>query len=384
MRLFGYRKISFESPADLSLAIASLLRAGVSAESDGKGILYIRERDFLKNTVNISWQKAKSISKPLGLAALVRSLLKRRATLVAVLVSFVLTIASPSVVWDVRVSGNERLSDNDVTSALAPLGLTVGALWSGVDRSVLETALLETCPEISWVNINRRGGVAYVEIMEAALPPKVDTEEGYCNVVASVDCVISEISVTSGYAAVSVGQAVRAGEVLISGVLPDEAGGGFCRASGSVKGIVDDEITVSVSRSYTEKDYSEGIKSALTLKIFNFSINIFKIYGNCGEKYDIIKNNENCRLFGKYDIPISVETEYTVPYTEDVIARSDTELAAYASESMRRELLSRTECAELCRASSSGEFTADGYLMQTKLTVIEEVGKSSAFTAEGK
>ncbi len=384
MRLFGYRKISFESAADLSVAIASLLRAGVSAESDGNGNLYIRERDYLKNADNILWQKSKSISEPLGLTSLIGRISKRRATLVAVIISLLLTIASPSVVWDVRVSGNERLSDDDVASALAPLGLTVGALWSRVDRSVVETALLDACPEISWVNINRRGGVAYVEIMEAALPPKSDTDEGYCNVVASVDCVISEISVTSGYAAVSVGQAVRAGEVLISGVLPDEAGGGFCRASGSVKGIVDDEITVSVSRFYTQKDYSEGIKSALTVKIFNFSINIFKIYGNYGQKYDIIKDNQNCRLFGKYDIPISTETEYTLPYTENVISRSDTELTTYASESMRQALLLRTESAELCRASSNGEFTADGYLMQTKLTVIEEVGKISVFAAKEK
>ena len=330
------------------------------------------------------WQKAKSVSNPLGFFSLARGLLKRRLTLIAVVISLLLTIISPSVVWDVRVIGNELLSESDVTSALEPLGLAVGASWSSIDRSVVEAALLDAYPGISWVNINRRGGVAYVEIIEAALPPEEDSQMGYCNVVASVDCVISEISVTSGYATVSVGQAVRAGEVLISGVLPDEAGGGFCRASGSIKGIVDDEISVGVSRSYTKNEYSEGVKSSLTVKILKFSINIFKIYGNSDSKCDIIKNNEKCRLFGKYDIPVWFETEYTMPYTEMTLVRSDAELIAYATESMRQELLSRTEHSELCRASSSGEFTADGYTMHTSLTVIEEVGRTSVFMAEEK
>ena len=382
MRLFGYRKISFENASELSLAIASLLRSGISAQSDNKGNLYIRERDYLKNKDNILWQKAKSISKPMGLAPRLRELFKRRATLAAVIVSLLLMLASPTVVWDVRVSGNELLSERDVTSALQSLGLTVGAPWRTVDKSEIEASLLDACPEISWVNINRRGGVAYIEIIESLLPPNNNAEQGYCNVVASVDCVISEISVISGYATVSVGQSVRAGEVLISGVLPDTAGGGFCRAAGSVKGIVDDEITVNVSRIYTEKQYSEGRKSALSVKILNFSINIFKIYGNSASKYDIIKNNEKCRLFGKYDIPIWVEAEYTVPYTEIPLVRSDTELIDYAGESMRKTLLSRTESAELCRASSSGEFTDDGYTMHTSITLIEEVGRVTVFTAE--
>lgn len=384
MRLFGYRKISFENASELSFAIATLLRSGISAQSDNKGNLYIRERDFLKNKDNISWQKAKNISNPMGLAPRLRALSKRRATLAAITISFLLMLASPSVIWDVRVSGNELLSERDVTSALEPLGLTVGMLWPMVDKSEIEASLLDACPEISWVNINRRGGVAYVEIMESVLPPKDDIEQGYCNIVATVDCVISEISVISGYATVSVGQSVRAGEVLISGVLPDEAGGGFCRAEGSVKGIVDDEITVKVSRSYMEKEYSEGRKSALSIKILNFPINIFKIYGNYGQKYDIIKNNEFCRLFGKYDIPISVQTEFTVPYIEKELFRSDSELIAYASERMRLALLARTEAAELCRASSGGEFTTDGYFMRTSITVIEEVGASSVFTADEK
>ena len=384
MRLFGYRKISFENASELSLAIASLLRSGISAQSDNEGNLYIRERDYLKNKDNILWQKAKSISKPMGLSPRLRGLFKRRATLAAVVISLLLMLASPTVVWDVRVSGNQLLSERDVTSALQSLGLTVGAPWHTIDKSDIEASLLDACPEISWVNINRRGGVAYIEIIESLLPPNDNAEQGYCNIVASVDCVISEISVISGYATVSVGQSVRAGEVLISGVLPDTAGGGFCRAEGNVKGIVDDEITVNVSRSYTEKQYSEGRKSALSIKILNFSINIFKIYGNYGQKYDIIKNNEFCRLFGKYDIPISVQTEFTLPYTERELFRSDSELTGYASVRMRLALLARTETAELCRASSSGEFTDDGYIMRTSITVIEEVGASSVFTADEK
>jgi len=380
--LFGYRKIEFENSEQMSRALAILLREKISAGTLDDKILYLRERDYLRFLSVIGEQNCLRVSKQQGFPALVSKALKHKAMCAATLASLLLAVLSPCVVWDVRVSGNERLSDESIIESLESVGFGVGDLWYGLNRSAAETALMEAVPEISWININRRGGVAYVEVIESDLPPKSEEHPRYTNIVAERDCIISEITVISGHAAVSVGEVVKKGDVLISGVIPDESGGGFCFAEGSVKGIVDDEISVDVARVYTKKSYGDGIKSSVSIEIFDFSINIFKIYRNFDEKCDIIENNKNYYVLGKTKLPIRMNVEYSIPYTEEQALFDDAELSAIAGEKMREELLLRVQNSELLRASSTGGFSDDGYYMKTKVTVIEEIGISVPFSVE--
>jgi similar to stage IV sporulation protein len=258
----------------------------------------------------------------------------------------------------------------------------VGSLWRDIDVGRVELALLDSDPDIGWVAINRHGSVAYVEIIETSLPPEKTETSLYSNVVATRDCVIRDITVTSGYAVVEVGDVVRRGEVLISGIPPAGTIGSFCHAEGMVLGECDEELFVEISRDKVEKELGEGSKSALSVKILNFSINIFKIYRNYVTECAIIENNEKCRLFGRYELPIEIVTEYSIPMTESIVRLTDTELVTLASEKMREAILSATSDAELLRLSTSGEYTNNGYRMKTTVTVIESVGEDSPIAVE--
>ena len=369
--LFGYRLLRAEDLRAVSRLATLLLHRGISAEENGL-VFKIKERDFSKISDDISRQKDVSVSEPLGLPRHIRTLITRPVTVICAILSALVIFLSGEVVWDVRIVGDIADSES-IEAELSSLGLTEGALWSGLDYSKIETALLGASDSVAWVNLNRRGSVAYIELRSRE---HTETEEsvGYSNVVATEDCVITEISVTEGYALVSVGEVVRRGDVLISGVLPPELGGGFCAASGSVKGIVDCEIEVEIPREITERVYGDGGLSSLSLKIFNFSINIFKIYGNSGESCDIIENNTQITLPDGRELPFSILRGYLVPYTETVRSVDDAELVRRASLLMRERILLRTEDGELCRAVTSGEFTDDGYAMRTCLSLTEEVG----------
>ena len=382
--LFGYRKISIESESAAASLAAKMLRLGVACTVVSTREILIRERDYSKISNVILGQNDIFVSDKKGLPAYFRAALKSPVSLVAAAISLALVIGAPSLVWDVRAVGGERITEEVLEGYLEPLGLSVGSLWSRIDTAEIETALLAEHPDVAWVNINRRGSVAYVEIRETedAPPPSVAT--GYANIVAAEDCIISEISVTGGHALVAVGEVVRKGDVLISGVLPPESGGGFCRASGTVKGVVDGSVSVEVSRVASEKEYGNGSPSAFSVKILNFSINIFKIYRNYGSKYAIIENNEKIRLPNGRELPITLMREYAVPVTENERLLSDGELTRLAGEKMLEALRLRVGEGELCRASSSGGFTEDGYSMKTNFAVIEEVGLTSPFTVDDK
>ena len=380
--IFGYRILHCESSSDRARLMLALMRRGLPSASFGEQDLLIRERDFLRNKELIKGQKCEIENNPRGILPLLKRALRQRVSIFALVVAVALNLLASTVIWDVRVSGCERLSESFVEKALESVGVAVGTPWRRLNTGRAETALLAEYPDVGWVSINRLGSIAYVSVREADRPPLVFPDVGYSNVVAASDCIITDISVTSGYAAVKVGEVVKRGDVLISGIPPVGSGGKACHASGSVLGAVDDLISVEIPSDSIEKTYGEGIKSGFSIKILNFSLNIFKIYRNSASECVIIENNENCRLFGKYDIPVTFIHEYSVPYTETRRELEPARLVELASRRMREAILARTERGELIRAQTEGSFSDGGYSMTTRVTVIEEVGRDSHITAQ--
>ena len=380
--LFGYRKITVPKER-LSRICARLLKHGIQTSVSADGCLFVRERDveFARRLlIDTEYEE----SQTLGLLGWYKRLKCKAAIFTALLVSFALALLSENTVWDVRVEGNERLPDAAVVELLSECDFAIGDFWFLNDRAEVESAVLSRCPDIAWINVNRRGSVAYVVIAEKARDTSSEENEakGYSNVVAAVDCVIEEITVHSGVAMVKAGDAVKAGDLLIAGILPKESGGGFCHASGSVIGRMSDTVTVSVQREYETKTKIGEKLLAFDIKIFKLNANIFKRYGNLPEECDIIEEISTPSLLGKARLPVETRAQYLVEYEYSNATYSDTELVSIASARLNSATSSRLTMATLLRIKTTGEFTDDGYVMSNDITFTAEVGSDSPFTAE--
>ena len=239
--------------------------------------------------------------------------------------------------------------------------------------------------DIAWININRRGSVAYVTVAEKEQNPTDSgstTGAGYANIVAAADCVIEEITVTRGTPEVKVGDVVRAGDLLISGVMPLESGGGFCYAEGIVIGRISDTVTAEVERIHTVRNEKKDKLFSKTLKIFDFSVNIFKSYGNSSKEYDIIKDIDTFSLFGKAKLPIEVITEYTVTYDESEERYTDARLVAVASQRLNAKLINRLTLADLVGIRTYGDYTDTGYRISSDIVFLADVSRVLEFDIE--
>ena len=161
---------------------------------------------------------------------------------------------------------------------------------------------------LSWININRRGSVAYIKVMEKENNENLPTEEDmkYCNIVAEKDCVSEEITVTRGRALVKVGDAVKKGEISVLGIGPDETGGKFCAAEATVIGRVNESVKAYIDRKNEIKSYDEGKLCAFSINLFKNSINIFKKYGNLTKECAIIEDEIEYTLPGGKNLPFSL------------------------------------------------------------------------------
>ncbi|MBR2343095.1 MAG: sporulation protein YqfD [Clostridia bacterium] len=378
--IFGYRKISVPPHSRLRLANL-LLRLGISAQL-GEGDFLMRERDF-RRFRNHAEGIEYTASELYGIPGIISRNRWRYASAVALLLALILNIFLSGLVWDVRISGESRLPEYEIREALAEAGLSVGRRFDSLNMNEIEHALVKSYPKIGWVTVNRRGTVAYVEVVEREGTEEEPEEKlGYANVVAERDGVIDEITVKRGVAMVKAGDVVRAGDVLISGVLPEEAGGGLCYAEGEVWASVSDKITVEVKREGSDTERSEPALSALSVKIFGFSLNIFKKYGNYGEGYAIIDDEEDCVLFDKYRLPVSICRTYAYRETTESVIYTDDRLVEIALVRTRAALATVLCGGDLLKLFTDGRYTEDGYIMQSTVVYMAEVGRDAPILAE--
>lgn len=378
--IFGYRKLKI-APEDLSEVTSIFIRSSIFSSISDDGSIIVKERELSKIKVLLSGRINFTCSEPLGLYGKWLSLPHKAAIISAMILSLIITAFLSSVVWDVRVSGSETLDESEVVDMLKDCGFGVGDIWFMADRSKLEYDLLNKNQKIAWVNINRRGTVAYIRIIESKSeqPEDKPIEEGYSNIVATVDCVIEEITVKRGTAVVKPGDVVKKGDLLVAGILPAEAGGGFCHAEASIIGRVHDTVSVEMPRNYEKKTYIGKRITEIKLNFFNFSVNIFKIYGNLTNSCDIIEDEITYTHQGKSRLPFSLTVAYLPVFDIEDADYTDEELVDLVSDRLDLITSERLCEADLLKIRSSGEFTEDGYYMYSELVFLCQVGEDLNF-----
>ncbi len=375
--LQGYREIRFTEDKRRRV-MSALISAGLSGEFGKENSICISALSTKKYRSALALCGVE-FGEICGLPGIILNNRKRYGVIAALLLALIYYVFISRYVWDVRISGNEELSSYAVMAQLADAGLDTGSEWSSLSLDKVEGEVLATSENIGWLNINRRGNVAYVTVKEKNVPKQIIDMGGYSNIVAKEDCVIEEIRVKQGIAMVKSGDTVRAGELLISGVIPSELGGGLVRAEGEVLGRVYREISVEVPRSESVNIGGDEHLIEHSVKIFNFSINIFKKYGNSYDGCAIIEDTEECVLFGEFRIPVQVKKIYALPCEQKNVTYTDEQLVSVASARLAKLRILRIADTELIRISTYGGFTDIGYRMTSDVTVLSDVGEEKFF-----
>ena len=377
--VFGYRRFTFDEN-DIVKAAGIFLRLGISVKFIGN-TFYAGDKKSKKIEEALMGKVAFSKSELLGFFGMLSKNKKRVGVLCSAVFTVLLFAFSSDRVWDVRIEGCEKGVEEKIIMDLERCGFTVGASWSKTDTSHVEVEFLSKSEDVSWININRRGTVAYVTVIDKEAHSVPDEKSGYANIVAECDAVIEEITVMRGIAMVKAGDTVKKGDLLISGVIPSELGGGFCYAEGVVIGRISDNIEVKIPNLKEEKVQKKKKLSNLSVKILGFSVNIFKSYRNSGENCDIIKEKNKISLFG-VDIPICVNKKYAVSYLSEKVQLTEDEMTEIALNEMTAALTDKLADSNLIRISTNGKFLDSSYVMSSDIVFSRQIGRELSFDVQ--
>ncbi len=318
-----------------------------------------------------------------GLPALGRRLLQRPGMVAGSLLGVLLLVLSSLFVWRVEVTGNESIPDSRLIAILGEEGIGIGAFTPKIDTAKAKTALLLHDPTLSFASVYVRGTTLYLEVRESDSPPKTEEEnQGYANQVAAYDAIIEQIGVKSGRSVVRVGETVKAGDLLISGVYDSALGLRAVYAEGEVMGRVGRRFEVKQPYIIEEKTVKEQKNSAVSLLFFGKELNLFNSTGNYGEEYDIIKRKEQIILFGKIQLPIFLEYESVLSYTVKERKLTEEEAVKAAHRAMSSLISGELANGMLLYTGFEGDFTEEGYVLSCYAEALLDIASPRAFSLE--
>lgn len=151
-----------------------------------------------------------------GLPRLWEMALRRAVFTLGLILCVVVLAMANAFVLRVRVTGCDTPEmEQRVLQVAAQQGVRPGAAKNAMDLHEAERRMLLELSDISFVAIRVGGVVADVEVVPAALPPKLQ-DDAPCDIVAARDAVVRRLVVYAGQPAVTVDSVVRRGQVLVS------------------------------------------------------------------------------------------------------------------------------------------------------------------------
>ena len=157
------------------------------------------------------------ILEKFGTASFISKILKRPVLLIGLLSLLTVSIILPTRIWFVTVTGNEKIDTRYILDKANDCGICFGASRRNVRSEWVKNALLSQIPQLQWAGVNTKGCVAIITVKERTISNTQTAEKAVTKIVASTDGVIERQIITAGTPLCKPGQAVKKGQVLVSG-----------------------------------------------------------------------------------------------------------------------------------------------------------------------
>lgn len=323
-----------------------------------------------------------------GLPVFLAGFRRRYALLAGLALALAAVCLLSQFILTVEVSGNETVPSAVILMELSRQGVRPGAYGPGLDLRRISQEALRRIEGLSWMSVNLHGTRAEVLVRERSPSPTPRDETTPAHVVAAADGVLEDVEVLEGQALFREGQAVLAGEIVISGAVdlkePQyaavDAGQRLVHARGEVWAVTHRTLAACIPLEAQVKVYTGEEERRWSLSLLGRSVNFFGKASISSSGYDKMTTTHILTLPGGREMPlVLVETEYRAYETAAAPVRADAARAMLEERLLERlTALIGAEGSVLSTAFSAEE--EDGMLTVTLTAQCrEQIGRESVF-----
>lgn len=240
-----------------------------------------------------------------------------------------------SLVWDVKVVGNEKIASEDILGAARQEGIyPFQWIFRLPEQDKLSASLTRKLPGTSWVGVSRTGTRITIQVVEATQPAKELMNPRH--LISKSDGVVSYIYAEKGQPEVKKNDRVKKGQILISGI----QGGKAVVSKGEVRGNVWHEYNIEVPLARKQKIYTGEMKKRGYLFFGNTAIQLTG-YGKITFENSQMLTEMDPLTWRSMKLPIGWMTEKVLETTEIELKLSASEAAKSGLERAKRDIIAK-------------------------------------------
>ena len=256
----------------------------------------------------------------------------------------------PCRVLFIQVRGNDTVPTRLILETAASHGLYFGASRREVRSEGLKNQLLGAIEELEWVGVNTSGCVATITVRERELEAEAEVSQ-ISNIVSATDGIIDTITLIRGTLLCGEGQAVRAGQVLVSGYEDLGIATRTVEAEAEIYAVTSRNITAALPETTLLRGEATGEFQKISLIVGKKRINLHSGSGilpaTCGKMTTV----KSLTMPGGWTLPVKLVVEEYISYDPVSISRENPEQAL--TEAAERTLTGQTvACTILTRQPS--------------------------------
>lgn len=300
-----------------------------------------------------------------GYLSLCRAVRRNGAALAGLTLILLLFLFLPTRIFFIRVVGNQNVPTARILEAAEQCGVHFAAGRREIRSESLKNALLDRIPQLQWACINTKGCTAEITVREKPPAPTAFPSGGIESIIAYRDSILTRCTPYKGTLLSRPGQAVRRGQVLISGYTDCGSKIRGEKADGEVFGYTMHEIRAVTPDSLEFRKHLIGKNWTIFLAAGKKRIKIWGNSGNpdarCGRMY----KEYYITLPGGYRLPFALCMDLRTDW-ETVFLPKDKEsvcrqMSSYAEHILQEEMIAGRllKKAESCN-KQNGVFSMEG------------------------
>lgn len=316
------------------------------------------------------------ILKKSGLYWIGLNLLKRPVLIIFAVSIVLLSAYLSSRIFFIRVNGNVTIPTNLIVESAADCGIYFGVSRRQVRSELVKNALLEKIPQLQWAGINTQGCTALISVREKTLTEHDNGKKNtVCSIVATRDGIIQNCTVYRGNPLCTVGQAVKAGQTLVSGYLDYGIVTKTTKADAEINAFTFHDLTFITPKATAIKADVVGQKTEYAILLGKKLIKLTKDSGNLGATCAKIYEENYLQLPAGFILPIAFvkETSYYYDETKDTATSADANqwLDSFAKMYLKKHMIA----GEILSAQIEMTESQDIRQLKGKYACVEMIGQ---------
>jgi similar to stage IV sporulation protein len=260
---------------------------------------------------------------------------KRYGIFAGIIAGFIMIFFLSNITMKINIAGNESMSDTTVRAVLEEQGIFIGSYLPNVNLRAAEREIVAGVEGVAWAGIKRSGPIVSVEIAEMSGKPPMTPTNMPCNIVSTKDAQIVKIgSVPMGMLVPMLGDTVKKGELLVSGVIEGKLQNSYyVHALAQITGRYRERLTFNQKLTGEEIAYKSRYMRR-SLYVFGKRIPLYP----GGDPPENAETDEETNLFNLFslELPIGIINTEIRPYTAVPKTYTETEAVALLDEKIAR------------------------------------------------